>query len=85
MKTETKTQAELLQILTEINDKISLESFYAIDISHGRIKLQGHYSKKTRYQCQAAFDTTSFYLTDENWVRLQHDELDLTIVLTLPE
>lgn len=84
MKTETKTQAELLQILTEINDKISLESFYAVDISHGRIKLQGHYSKKTRYQCQAAFDT-SFYLTDENWVRLQHDELNLSIYLTLPE
>lgn len=84
MTTKTKTQAELLQILTDINDKISLELFYSIETSHGRIRLQGHYSNKTRYQCEAAFDT-SFYLTDENWVKLQHDELNLSIYLTLPE
>ena len=84
MTTETKTQAELLQILTDINDKISLELFYSIETSHGKIRMQGHYSKKTRQQCEAAFDT-SFYLTDENWVKLQHDELNLSIYLTLPE
>ena len=84
MTTETKTQAELLQILIEINDKISLELFYSIETSHGKIRMQGHYSKKTRQQCEAAFDT-SFYLTNENWVKLQHDELNLSIYLILPE
>ena len=84
MKTETKTQAELLQILADINDKISLELFYSIETSYGKIRMQGHYSKQVRKQCETAFNT-SFYLTDENWVKLQHDELNLSIYLTLPE
>jgi hypothetical protein len=84
MTTETKTQAELVSVLADINNKVSLESFYSIETGHGRIKLQGHYSKQVRKQCETAFDT-SFYLTDENWVKLQHDELNLSIYLTLPE
>ena len=84
MTTENKTQAELLQILTEINEKISLELFYSIETSYGKIRMQGHYSKETRQQCEAAFEE-SFYLTDENWVKLHNEELNLSIYLTLPE
>jgi len=84
MTTENKTQAELVSVLADINNKVSLESFYSIETGHGRIRMQGHYSKQVRKQCEAAFDT-SFYLTDENWVKLQHDELNLSIYLTLPE
>lgn len=84
MKTETKSQSELVSVLADINDKISLELFYDIDIAHGRIKLQGHYSKETRKQCEAAFGE-SFYLTDENWVKLHNEELNLSIYLTLPD
>ncbi len=64
MTTETKSQSELVSVLADINKKVSLESFYSIETGHGRIRLQGHYSKQVRKQCETAFDT-SFYLTDE--------------------
>jgi len=84
MTTETKSQSELVSVLADINKKVSLESFYSIETGHGRIRLQGHYSKETRHQCEAAFGE-SFYLTDENWVKLHNEELNLSIYLTLPE
>lgn len=84
MKTETKSQSELVIMLFDMQDKISLDLFYSIDIAHGRIKLQGHYSKETRQQCEAAFGE-SFYLTDENWLKLDNEALNLSIYLTLPD
>lgn len=84
MKTETKSQSELVSVLADINDKISLELFYSIETGHGRIKLQGDYTKESRQQCEAAFGE-SFYLTDENWVKLHNDELNLSIYLILPD
>lgn len=88
MKTETKSStsrnfADSLKELIEINKTVPLYQFYSVQITHGKIILQGDYNSVIRKQCEATF-AESFYLTDENWVKLYNENLNIHIYLTLP-
>ena len=88
MTTETKSSkprnfADSLEKLMQINKTVPLYQFYSVQITHGKIVLQGDYNSVIRKQCETTFGE-SFYLTDENWIKLYNKDLNIHIYLTLP-